>query len=95
MAQAITLFAHKHKTQQLWDSTISCLEAMIPLLMVVVTGTAVYLIQTGSATMAAATGWTGKMSAQEGTMVTDLSIRIMMRMKSGSHGIPFKLYNLQ
>ena len=46
--------------------------------------TAVYLTQTDSATMAAATGWTGKMSAQEGTMVTDLSIRIMMRMESGN-----------
>ena len=47
------------------------------------------------ATMAAATGWIGKMSAQEGTMATDLSIRIMMRMESGSYGISFKLYDLQ
>ena len=64
------------------------LGAMIPLLVVVVIGTAVCLIRTGSATMAVATGWTGKMSAQAVTKVTDLSIRIMMRMESGSHGIP-------
>ena len=57
---------------------------MFPLQMVVVTGTAAYLIQTDSATTAAATGWTGKMSAQEGTTVMDLSIRIKMRMESGN-----------
>lgn len=31
----------------------------------------------------------------EGTMATDLSILIMMRMESGSYGISFKLYDLQ
>ena len=36
-----------------------------------------------------------KMSAQEGTMVTGLSIQIMMKMESGSYGISFKLYDLQ
>ena len=37
----------------------------------------------------------GKMPAQGATMVTDLSIRIMMKMESGSKGIPFKLHDLQ
>ncbi len=46
--------------------------------------TAAYLIQTDFATMAAATGWTGKMSAQAVTKVTDLNIRITMRMESGN-----------
>ena len=57
---------------------------MIPLQMVVVIGTEVCLIRTDSATMAVATGWIGKMSALEATMVTDLSIRIMMKMESGN-----------
>ena len=35
--------------------------------------------------MAAATGLTGKMSVQAITKVTDLNIRITMRMESGSH----------
>ena len=35
-------------------------------------------------TMAVATGWIGKMSAQEATMVTDLSIRTMMKMENGN-----------
>ena len=62
---------------------------------IVVITTAAYLIQTDFATTAAATGWTGKMSVQAATKVTDLSIRITMRMENGSHEIPFKRYDLQ
>ena len=50
----------------------------------VVIMTAAYLTQTDSATAVAATGWTGKMSAQVVTKVTDLNIRIMMKMESGN-----------
>ena len=42
------------------------------------------LIRTGSATMTVATGWTGKMSAQAATKVTDFNIRTMMEMDSSS-----------
>lgn len=55
---------------------------MIPLLLVVVTGTAACLIHTCSATMAVTTGWTGKISVHKVTRVTELNIRIMMRMAS-------------
>ena len=46
--------------------------------------TTAYLTQTDSATMAAATGLTGKMSAQATTEVTDSSIRTLMKMESGN-----------
>ena len=51
--------------------------------MVVIMTTA-YLTQIDSATMAAATGLTGKMSAQATTMATASSIRTLMRMVNGS-----------
>ena len=34
-------------------------------------------------------------TAKAVTKVTDLNIRIMMKMESGNHGIPFKFYDLK
>ena len=78
----------KYKIQQLWDSGISCLGATVHQTMVVILTTA-YLTHIDSATMAAATGWTGKMSVQVTTMVTASSIRTTMRMESGSSSAKF------